>query len=387
MRVVLATYGTRGDVEPVVALATQVRAMGAEVKVCAPPDEEFAQLMTRAKLPFVPFGKPWSSWANGVSTAEERVEDADEFVARHIAATYEILAEAAQGCDLLLATGMLHFIAQSVAEKLSIPHRFVLFSPGLELESPERDRLVGAPINAHRTAIGLPPVDDIRQFLFTDQPWMAADPVLAPQRASGRGSTVRTPAWILRDDRPVAAELMAFLDAGAPPVYVGFGSMRITQDSARAAIEAIRAKGRRVLLRRGWADLAAIDDQDDCFIVGDVNQQALFPRVAAIMHHGGAGTTTTAALAGTPQVVVPQAADQPYQGLRVAELGIGAAHEGSTPSFESLSGPLTIALDPETRARATALAGAIRTDGATVAARLLLDTANAQAKSFSALNM
>jgi vancomycin aglycone glucosyltransferase len=95
--------------------------------------------------------------------------------------------------------------------------------------------------------------------------------------------------------------------------------------------------------------------------------------VAAVVHHGGAGTTTTAARAGAPQVVVPQIVDQPYWAGRVAALGIGAAHDGSTPTAESLSGALKTALTPETHARATAVAGRIRTDGAMVAARLLLD--------------
>jgi vancomycin aglycone glucosyltransferase len=138
------------------------------------------------------------------------------------------------------------------------------------------------------------------------------------------------------------------------------------------AIEAIRAQGRRAVVSRGWADLALIDDRDDCFSAGEVNLQALFGRVAAVVHHGGAGTTTTAAMAGAPQVVVPQIADQPYWACRVAELGIGAAHHGPTPTVESLSAALETALRPETRTRATAVAATIRTDGATVAAKRLL---------------
>jgi vancomycin aglycone glucosyltransferase len=94
------------------------------------------------------------------------------------------------------------------------------------------------------------------------------------------------------------------------------------------------------------------------------------------VHHGGAGTTTTATRAGAPQVVVPQVVDQPYFAGRVAALGIGAAHDGPTPTFESLSAALTTALAPETRARATAVAGTIRTDGATTAAKLLLNMIN-----------
>jgi len=114
--------------------------------------------------------------------------------------------------------------------------------------------------------------------------------------------------------------------------------VRASKDVARVAIEAIRAQGR--LVSRGWADLALIDDRDDCFAVGEVNQQALFGRVAAVVHHGGAGTTTTATRAGAPQVVVPQVVDQPYWAGRVADLGIGTAHDGPTPTTESLSAAL-----------------------------------------------
>jgi vancomycin aglycone glucosyltransferase len=167
-------------------------------------------------------------------------------------------------------------------------------------------------------------------------------------------------------------------------VYVGFGSMRAPQDVARVAIEATRAHGRRALVARGWADLALIDDRDDCFAVGEVNQQALFGRVAAVVHHGGAGTTTTAARAGAPQVVVPQWADQPYWASRVAGLGIGAAHDAQVPTTESLSAALGTALTPRTLARATAVAGMIRTDGAAVAAKLLVDAVSRERPQVSA---
>lgn len=145
---------------------------------------------------------------------------------------------------------------------------------------------------------------------------------------------------------------------------------------AREATEAARAQGRRVVLGRGWAGLTAIDDAEDCFVIGEVNQQALFRRVAAVVHHGGAGTTTTAARAGAPQVVVPRIADQPYWAERVAGLGIGVAHESPTPTAESLSAAFTTALTPEMRTQAQAVASTIRDDGATVAAKTLLDVAS-----------
>ena len=381
MRVLLSTYGSRGDVEPLVGLAVQLRALGAEARVCAPPDEEFAELLTGVGVPLVPFGQPWRSWVRP-SAAEERTRRVAEF----IAAQYDTVAVAAQGCDVLLATGMSHFVARSVAEKVAIPHRYATFCP-IQLNDQDAQNwntLFGAPINTHRASIGLPPVDDVREFMLTDHPWLAADPTLGPWQLTSDLDVVHTGAWILPDERPLPDELVAFLDAGTPPVYVGFGSMRVPTDGARAAIEAIRAQGRRALVSRGWSGLALIDDRDDCFAVGEVNQQALFGRVAAVVHHGGAGTTTTAARAGAPQVVVPQAGDQPYWAGRVARLGIGAAHDGPAPTTESLSAALRTALAPQTRARATAVAGTIRTDGAAVAATLLVDAGSREEPPVSA---
>ena len=354
-----------------VALAVELQRLGAEVRICAPPDEELAKLLAGACVPMVPFDRPWRSWARP-STAEERTRRVADF----IDAQYDTVTAAAEGCDVLVATAMSHFVAQSVAEKLAISHRYAIFAPSV-LDDPDAQNwnaLFGPSINNHRASIDLPPVADVGGFMFTDRPLLAADPTLGPWPGSAEVDVVQTGAWLLPDERPLPVELETFLDAGPPPVYVGFGSMRAAQDSARVAIEAIRAQGCRTLLAHGWADLALVDDRDDCFVVGEVNQQALFGRVAAVVHHGGAGTTTTAARVGVPQVVVPQAGgDQPYWAGRVAELGIGAALEGPTPTTGSLSAALGTALSPDTRAGATATAGLIRTDGATVAATLLAD--------------
>jgi vancomycin aglycone glucosyltransferase len=392
-----------------VGLAVRLRALGAEVRVCAPPDKEFAELLAGVGVPLVPVGPPMGSMVRPSSAA-----DASRRVSE-LAAQFDPVAAAAEGCDALLATGLAHFASRSVAEKLGIPYVYATFCPFLlpsphhapppaallpgrpfppevtdnrvlwDLNAQSFNALHGEALNAHRASIGLPPVDDVRNFIFTDHPWLAADPTLGPWQETSDLDVVHTGAWILSDERPLPAELVAFLDAGAPPVYVGFGSMRrVSEGIARVAIEAIRAQGRRALVGRGWADLALIDDRDDCFAVGEVNQQALFGRVAAVVHHGGAGTTTTAARAGAPQVVVPQAADQPYWAGRVADLGIGTAHDGPTPTTESLSAALRTALTPETRIRATAVAGTIRTDGATVAATLLLDAVSREKPPVSA---
>ncbi|MEX2970003.1 glycosyltransferase [Streptomyces sp. C184] len=400
MRVLLSTYGSRGDVEPMAGLAVRLRALGAEVRVCAPPDEDFAQRLAGVGVPLVPVGPS----ARALTKAAPPPSSLPERAAQVIAGQFDAVTAAAEGCDVLVATGMLPAAAGalSVAEKLGIrsvsvtfqqltlpsPHRPPLAYPGRplppevtdnrvlwEFDAQSINALFGAALNTHRTANGLPPVDDVRDYVVGDRPWLATDPILDPWQETPDLDVVQTGAWILPDVRPLPAELLAFLDAGTPPVYVGFGSMPMhtSTDVARVAIEAIRAQGRRAVVARGWADLALIDDQDDCFVVGEVNQHALFARVATVVHHGGAGTTTTATRAGAAQVVVPQAADQPYWARRVADLGIGVAHDGPTPTFDSLSAALRTALTPETRARASAAAGMIRTDGATVAAHLLLD--------------
>ncbi|MEV5830204.1 glycosyltransferase [Spirillospora sp. NPDC052242] len=240
------------------------------------------------------------------------------------------------------------------------------------------ESLFGDMINAHRASVGLPPVSGVRDHVYTGHPLLAADPVLGPWQETPELDVTQTGAWIRPDERALPGDLEAFLAVGAKPVYVGFGSMPMRGASApelsRAVIEAVRTQGRRVLLGSGWADLDLIDDRDDCLVVGEVNQQALFRRVAAVVHHGGAGTTTTASRAGAPQVIVPQVADQPYWAGRVTELGIGTGHDGATPTAESLSAALEVALVPETGARAAVVAETVRTDGAERAAKLLLET-------------
>ncbi|WP_253809196.1 glycosyltransferase [Nocardia amikacinitolerans] len=410
MRVVLSTFGSRGDVEPLVGLAVRLRELGAEVRVCAPPDEDFARRLAGVGVPVAPVGRS----ARAMTTEAPASANLSERAAEVIASQFEAVTAAAEGCDALVATGMLPAAAGalSVAEKLGIPSVSVTFQQ-LTLPSPHRpplayrgrplppevtdnqvlwdfdaqtiDELFGAALNTNRASIGLPPVDNVRDYVIGERPWLATDPTLDPWQPTDL-DVVQTGAWVMPDERPLADDLLAFLDAGAPPVYVGFGSMPMhaSEDVAEVTLAAVRAHGRRAVVARGWADLSLIDDRDDCFAVGEVNHQALFARVAAVVHHGGAGTTTTAAGAGAPQVVVPQAADQPYWAGRVAQLGIGAAHDGPAPTAESLSAALATALSPETRARATAVAAEVRTDGAAVAARLLIDALDRERRPASA---
>lgn len=399
MRILLSTFGSRGDVQPLLALAVALRTLGADARVCAPPDEEFVKLFAAAGVPLLPAFRSVRDWIAEMIPKRATIS-LPKLAAQVMAAQYEAIDKAAQGCDVIVATGLFSSVtaARSVAEKLGIRYVHGAYCP-IFLPSPyqrpfeypthplprdvtdnqvlwERDvqvmnELFGDGLNALRASVGLPKVDNVREYCHADRPLLAADPVLAPWQRPTKLDVVQTGAWILPDERPLPADLLAFLDAGAPPVYVGLGSLPAPKDFARMAIDVVRAQGRRVLMSSGWAGLALVDESDDCFIIGEVNQQALFPRVAAVVHHGGAGTTTAAARAGAPQVIVPQLGDQPYWGGRVWDLGIGSAHDGPTPTADSLAAALGAALSDGTRARALAVADTIIGDGAMRAARML----------------
>jgi vancomycin aglycone glucosyltransferase len=408
MRVLLCTFGSRGDVQPVLALAVALRTLGADARVCAPPDQEFVTLFAAAGVPLLPAFASVRGWIAEMLPKRATIS-LPKIAAQVMASQYGAISAAAHdfgtaGCDVMVATGLFSSVAPArcVAEKFGMHYVHAAYCP-IFLPSPhqrpfeypshphppdvtdnqalwDRDvqvmnEIFGDGLNSLRASIELPTVDNVRDYCYTDRPWLAADPVLAPWPGSAGIDVVQTGAWILPDERPLPVELNEFLDAGQPPVYVGFGSLPAPKDFARMAIDVVRAQGRRILIARGWAQLDLIDDSDDCFVVDEINQQALFPRVAAVIHHGGAGTTMAAARAGTPQVVVPQIVDQPYWASRVWDLGIGSAHDGPAPTAESLASALESALTPGTHLRALAVADTIRSDGAMRAAKLLLEAA------------
>jgi vancomycin aglycone glucosyltransferase len=405
MRVILSSRGSRGDVEPLAALGVQLQALGAEVQVLAPPDREFADLLAGVGVPHLPVFGAVRDLVVGIASGKipPMAGGLHAHATELIAAHSEALMEAAKGVDAIVATGLFPSIsaAQAVSERLGIPFASAFLQPtGLpspshaphpmpgfdfpadvtdnrelwELDIQKMSTIFGPSVNAHRESLGLAPVANVRDHTYGERRWLATDAVLSPWDPA-YVEVEQTGAWVLPDERPLSAELEAFLDAGEPPVYVGFGSMpwRTLEDAAQVALESVRAHGRRAVILSGWAELALSDAGDDYIVVGEVNQQALFRRVAAIVHHGGAGTTHTATASGAPQVVVPQIVDQPYWAGRVAALGAGVAHEGATPTVASLTAALETALSPETAARAREVAGRIRTDGAAVAAKLVQD--------------
>jgi vancomycin aglycone glucosyltransferase len=401
MRVLLSTIGSRGDVQPMVALAMELKALGHEPRLCAPPD--FREWVEEFAIPFVPIGPEVRSTAKAgspVIPAQPTPEQIRAMMDGTVATQFATIPEAAEGCDAIVAGNALQIAARSVAESLGIRYVFVAYCPvtlpsphhappavvawqpqeptagNLELWAEDAARWTerwGPALNAQRAARGLPPVANVRDHILTDHPWLAADATLAPWRETPDLGVFQPGAWILPDRRPLAEQLEAFLAAGEPPIYLGFGSARAPRDLNRTMLEAARSLGRRVILLRGWAELAVPDDRDDWLAIDEANLQTLFTRVAAVVHHGGAGTTTAATHAGAPQVVIPQHYDQPYFARRVVELGIGVAHAQGAPTVESLRDALETALQPDVAVRARRVAETVRTDGARVAARRLVD--------------
>ncbi|WP_344498558.1 glycosyltransferase [Dactylosporangium maewongense] len=387
MRVLVSSAGTRGDVQPVLALALEVRRLGHDARLCVPPN--FVEWVAGHGFDAVPMGVEMRRPAPGQPPAPVPDLITDQF---------DTLAAAVKGCDAVLGANAHQYAARSVAERAGLPYVTAVYAP-VALPSPElapppspgetwepgrpgdNERRWAATtaawnaralerVNHNRARLGLAEIGDVLRHNVTDRPWLAADATLGPAPAGL--DVVQTGAWLLRDPAPLPAELAAFLDAGDPPVYVGFGSMPLPPDTSRAVVEAARANGRRVVLARGWADLAPVDDGPDCVSVGDVNQQALFARVAVAVHHGGAGTTVAAARAGVPQVVVPMFSDQFYWASRVVALGVGTSASLAGLHAGTLNAALHEALLPGVEATAGATAWDVTTDGATAAARLLV---------------
>lgn len=401
MRILLSTIGSRGDVQPLLALALELRALGHDARFCVPPD--FAPWLGGLGFHVTPIGpelRPLTAARSVTPVSPPTPEQRRRGAAATVAAQFATVAPAARGCDHIVGATALQVAARSIAEALGIGYTFVAYCPvvlpsrhhappplplpGLPPAAPDADiaalwaanatsvaEVFGEPLNVHRATLGLPPVTDVRGHIFTGAPWLAADATLAPWPGGADTTVVQDGAWIVPDDRPLPPEVSHFLDAGSPPVYFGLGSMRVPGGMLEAMLGAARAVGRRALFSRGWGDLAPVDGARDCLVIDDVNQQALFPHVAVVVHHGGAGTTTAAAMCGAPQVIIPQGYDQHYWAQRVQHLGIGVAHAPWTATADSLTRALGRALGPGVTGAARRVGSRVRRDGARAAAERL----------------
>lgn len=355
MRIVLAAEGTRGDVHPLIALGAALRAEGHEALLCSPPD--FADAARAAGVEHRAVGVPVREYltrrahalhGSALGVLREMERQGHTILEGQFAA----LPDAVRGADLVVAGGV-QVAARTAAELAGADYRYVAYCPAIlpSAEHPpaflplggrsrRRNRAlwslvrlglhatVRRSLNGYRRALGLPPVGDLLSNLIGERPVLAADRALAPGPADLDRPLEQVPCLHpFDDDAPLPAKLEAFLASGPPPVYLGFGSMTDPDPQRTTArlVEAVTATGHRALLGEGWAGLGAGPLPEGVLAIGAVSHASLFPRCAAVVHHGGAGTTTTAARAGVPQILLPHLLDQFYWAERVTALGIGVA--------------------------------------------------------------
>jgi sterol 3beta-glucosyltransferase len=227
------------------------------------------------------------------------------------------------------------------------------------------------PINDwRREVLGLPPAkgeDRLRGKPVTKL--YAYSQAVIPRPADWDESSVITGYWFLDGPtnwRPEPA-LVKFLHDGPPPVYVGFGSMFMHGGARKTEIvlKALRLTGQRGVLATGWGGLTEDNTPNGIFVLDAVPHDWLLPQVAAVVHHGGAGTTGAGLRAGKPTIICPFVGDQTFWGRRVAALGVGPRPiPRKRLTAERLAEAIQIALnDKSIRQRAASLGETIRAEG------------------------
>jgi UDP:flavonoid glycosyltransferase YjiC (YdhE family) len=334
MRVAVVVSGSRGDLQPMLALAAGLGAAGHDVIVCSSPDNEsWARIVGCA---FEPLGE---ALHDNPSLGDWGIRPFSGFIRRQMAIQVRELPRMATGRDLVVASG-LAFGARSVAQHMGIAYRYISFVAAGFLgtsRDPLGIRLVrggleafadlayGSALNRERARLGLPHVRHVMRHVMGPIPIAATDPDLTvlPQGARLRSKQTGYP--VLVHGGELSEHLRRFLDDGPPPLYAGFGSMPYgnRERVGRLLVEAAERTGQRIVIARGWAGIPDVGGKATSLFIGEEPHDLLFPRVRAVIHHGGAGTVATAARAGVPQLVLPQAADQFLWRSQVAKLGLG----------------------------------------------------------------
>lgn len=384
MRFLVVTYGTEGDTRPLVMLCHGLMQAGHEVMLLAE-----GGTLESARVLGVPHAALEGDIHDEVVALVSRGNDLGaaarglaRMAARHVPEWMRQADAAAVGCDAVLTGGLAAFVGMSVAERHGIPViglGMIPLTPTRAFATPflPRLRLPGLlnrwsysavnhavwrtfkrPINDAREAMGMPP----RRTLWRDVPMLyGISPSLLPQPADWPADHQVCGQWRAPDMgwTPDAA-LQTFLDAGPAPVYLGFGSMTgFDREQVLPALLGALAP-RRVLLSPGWVGLPDMPLPPNVFVVGSVPHEALFPRCAFVIHHGGSGTTHSACRAGVPSLVMPFAADQLFWARRLWNLGL-APEPLSVKRLDeaSLERAIGFAELTQTRERAAALGRAM----------------------------
>lgn len=410
MRILITTFGTRGDIQPFIALGKGLKAAGHEVAVCTSEgykpfvaehdlayafmDNELLRLSQLALGEIDGFADALRVARKMRSATRRSMDDTwdaartfgPELIVYHpkCLGSYHI-AEALQ-IPAVLALPLPFYTPTTAFPVPFIPYarlggRFNRFTYQLNFLA---SAMFSGMVNDFRAkALGQPALGRFADVLVrsdgTPVPiFYPYSPHVLPIPADFPSHVHVTGYWFL--DRPPdwqpAGDLVRFLEDGPPPVYVGFGSMggRRAAQHASIAVEALRVSSQRALLARGWGGLKATNLPRHAFMVDAVPHDWLFPRVAAVVHHGGAGTTAAGLRAGRPTVICPFLGDQPFWGRVVYERGVGTR---PIPQWrltvKSLSDAIRVAVhDASMQGRAAELGEAIRAeDGVARAVELL----------------
>jgi UDP:flavonoid glycosyltransferase YjiC (YdhE family) len=363
MRIAIMASGSRGDVQPYVALGKGLQNAGHDVRLISA--ENYAALAQAAGLAFSPTRGDVQAVAE--SPEMRALIEKGDFVAitrlqekalKEMAVPMaEDALAACQGRELLIVGLGGLFNGLAIAEKLSLPLMqayIVPMTPTREFKSvllpdgaPVPNALTRASHHITQQMIwqGVRTADNIARdqvFGLRPAPFMGPfnDPRLKqlPVLYGFSPSVIAKPAdwdsrhhvtgyWFLDEemDWSPPAGLMDFLHAGAKPIYIGFGSMgnRKPEEVTQIVLQALSQTRQRAIVASGWGGLSRQQLPDNVYMIESIPHAWLFPRVAAVVHHGGVGTTAAGFRAGVPSIIVPFFGDQPFWGQRVASLGVG----------------------------------------------------------------
>ncbi|MCA1718721.1 MAG: glycosyltransferase [Actinobacteria bacterium] len=340
MRITITTAGSRGDVQPYVALGLGLREAGHEVRLATyAPFEGFVRGRGLGYYPIT--GDPGGAVAELlVAEYREACRDADAvvyspvgFLGYHVAEKMDIPAIGAAVQPLFSRTRRFpsSLLGRPPGRLLEEGPHGSLYNRLTYLAAEQLFWQTMRPVVAEaRAELGLDPLPFLGPFGDADQRRLPIlygwSPSVLSQPPEWGGQLCTTGYWFL--DRPgwrPPDELVDFLDAGPPPVSVGFGSMNNVdpEEITTRVLEALRRSGQRGILLTGWSGIGRADLPDEVFKTAEVPHDWLFGRVRAAVHHGGAGTTAASLRAGLPTVVVPFFLDQAFWGWRVAKLGVG----------------------------------------------------------------
>jgi UDP:flavonoid glycosyltransferase YjiC (YdhE family) len=411
MKFVLASWGSRGDIEPCAAVGCELLRRGHEVRMAVPPD--LVGFVEAAGLAAVAYGLDtqaivealrnfWTCLFGNFWRIRDLIRlsrEARELATRCRGEMSSTLTSLADGADLLFTGLVFEQAAANVAEYYDIPlatlHYFparanghlvpILPSPLIRSAMTVVEWLVSRLMKkvdyAQRRELGLPKATGPSPRRIAERGSLeiqAYDEVCFPGLAAewakwdGRRPFVGSLTMELPTDAD--DEVGSWIAAGTPPIYFGFGSMPACSavESAADTVAMISAAcaqlGERALVCSGWSDFSRVPHFDHVKVVGAVNFAATFPACRAVVHHGGSGTTAAGLRAGVPTLILWTLPDQLMWGAQVKRLKVGTARRFSTTTRESLVADLRRILAPQYVTRAREIAIRMTKPAASVAA-------------------